>query len=89
VNCRAARCGVACADPVLGELKLADRLPELHALRRVLARLLERRLRHPERPPARLQPPCLNSGEGEIRALTQSTLLADDVLRRDEVVFEV
>src|SRR5205823_14165216 len=76
------------AELVLRQLEVTDRPAELLPLARVGRGRLERRLREPGGPPAGLEPAGCEAGHLEVKALPLPLRLADQVLRRDDVVLE-
>src|SRR5207253_3451655 len=73
---------------VLGQLEVADGAAELFALGGVRGRRLEGRLGHARRAAAGLEPSGGEALHLEVEALALAGLLADQILRRDEVALE-
>ena len=72
-------------DLVLRELIISDRVPELPAVERVVAGLLERGLAHAGRTAAGLKTPGRETAHLEVEASAEARLTTNKVLFRHEV----
>src|SRR5207247_10875361 len=75
-------------DLVLRELIISDRAPELPAVERVVARLLERRLADAGRTASGLKTPGREAAHLEVEAAAEARLTANKVLFRHEVAVD-